>query len=45
MNVSYFNGGYKSEKPIDADELDVTWSLLISFGIIALKKSFSFKKI
>ncbi|KAK6100743.1 Neurotransmitter-gated ion-channel ligand binding domain family protein [Brugia pahangi] len=32
MNVSYFSGGkYKSEKPTDAEELDVSWSILYAW--------------
>lgn len=32
MNVSYFSGGrYKAEKPIDAEELDVSWFAYIYF--------------
>ncbi|CAG9533007.1 unnamed protein product [Cercopithifilaria johnstoni] len=32
MNVSYFSGGnYKAEKPTDAEELDVSWSILYTW--------------
>uniref|UniRef100_A0A915PI96 Neurotransmitter-gated ion-channel ligand-binding domain-containing protein n=1 Tax=Setaria digitata TaxID=48799 RepID=A0A915PI96_9BILA len=32
MNVSYFNSGtYKAEKPTDAEELDVSWSILYTW--------------
>ncbi|VDK88067.1 unnamed protein product [Litomosoides sigmodontis] len=32
MNVSYFNGGrHKTEKPVNAEELDVSWTILYAW--------------